>query len=128
MCDNKLECRTKLSREGSGKANLAETENEVSLLMVCHAKEDTHKNLWYLDTGCSNHMFGDKYAFSDFDESFRDSVKFGDNSKVSRRGKRKGNNSNKRKFDSNYIHIISNVLFILDLRITLLSIGQLQEK
>ncbi|GKV03282.1 hypothetical protein SLEP1_g15614 [Rubroshorea leprosula] len=46
------------------------------------AREETNRNLWYLDTGCSNHMCGDKAAFSALDESFRDKVKFGDNSKT----------------------------------------------
>ena len=36
----------------------------LSLLMVCHAKEETHQNMWYLDTGCTNHMSGDKSTFS----------------------------------------------------------------
>ncbi|KAI5446075.1 hypothetical protein KIW84_014060 [Lathyrus oleraceus] len=50
--------------------------------MVCHVKEEIQPNLWYLDTGCSNHMCGDKKAFSGLDESFRSTVKFGDNSTV----------------------------------------------
>jgi len=49
--------------------------------------EETHNNLWYLDTSCSNHMNSDKYAFSILDESFRDNVKFGDDSKVFVMGK-----------------------------------------
>ena len=66
----------------------------MSLLMVCHAKEESHKNLWCLDTGCSNHKCGDKSAFPDLDESFIDSVKFGDNYKVSVMGKGKDSNPN----------------------------------
>ena len=56
--------------------------------MVCHVKEETQQNLWYLDTGCSNHMCGDKEVFSELDETFRNTVKFGDNSTISvmRRG------------------------------------------
>uniref|UniRef100_A0A803P6H4 Uncharacterized protein n=1 Tax=Cannabis sativa TaxID=3483 RepID=A0A803P6H4_CANSA len=38
--------------------------------------------MWYLDTGCSNHMCRDKKAFSEMDESFRTTVKFGNNSKI----------------------------------------------
>eukprot|EP00252_Welwitschia_mirabilis_P001421 TRINITY_DN11285_c0_g1_i5.p2 TRINITY_DN11285_c0_g1~~TRINITY_DN11285_c0_g1_i5.p2 ORF type:complete len:130 (-),score=23.86 TRINITY_DN11285_c0_g1_i5:308-697(-) len=77
-----FECRTNLSKECSEKSNFVEKE-EVSFLLVCHAKEETHQNLWYLDRGCSNHMCGDKSTFSNLDKSFRDSVKFVDNSKVS---------------------------------------------
>ena len=57
--------------------------------MVCQTNEETNKSIWYLDTGCNNHMCGDVSAFSDLDEYFRDSVKFGDNSKVSVMGKGK---------------------------------------
>ncbi|KAF2299921.1 hypothetical protein GH714_005965 [Hevea brasiliensis] len=69
-------------------------------------------------------MCGDNSAFSTLDESFRDNVKFRDNSKVSIMGKGKilietlGNT----------IQTISNVLFVLDLKTNMLSIGQLQEK
>ena len=42
-------------------------DEEASLLMVCHAKEETHQNMWYLDAGCSNHMSGDKSTFSYLD-------------------------------------------------------------
>ncbi|KAL5784111.1 hypothetical protein ACOSQ2_006503 [Xanthoceras sorbifolium] len=76
-------------------------EEEVSLIMVCHTKEKTHQNLWYLDTGCSNHICGDKNAFSDLDESFRNT----------------GNTPNQGKFNS-----ISNVFFVPDLKTNLFSV------
>ncbi|GKU94075.1 hypothetical protein SLEP1_g7612 [Rubroshorea leprosula] len=47
---------------------------EKSFVMVCHPKEVSMKNVWYLDTGCSNHMCGDKSAFSDLDESCQDKL------------------------------------------------------
>ncbi|WVZ17943.1 hypothetical protein V8G54_005265 [Vigna mungo] len=56
--------------------------------MVCNVKEEKHKNLWHLDTGCNNHISSDKYAFSVLDKSFCDNVKFGDDSRVSMMGKR----------------------------------------
>lgn len=42
----KSEC---LTNTQGGHANFAETEEEVSLLMVCHADENTNRQLWYLD-------------------------------------------------------------------------------
>ncbi|XP_060670258.1 uncharacterized protein LOC107433446 [Ziziphus jujuba] len=80
------ECRTNLIKdrgERSERSNFAEKEEEISLLMVSHIQEETNENLWYLDTGCSNHMCGVKSAFYDLDESFRNTIKFGDNSTVS---------------------------------------------
>ncbi|KAL6339354.1 hypothetical protein AAG906_028085 [Vitis piasezkii] len=44
--------------------NFAEKEEEVSLLMVCHANEETQQNMWYLDI-YNNHMCGEKKAFSE---------------------------------------------------------------
>lgn len=92
--------------------------------MACHGTKETHKSMWYLDTGCSNHMSGNKYAFSELDESFRNTVKFGDNSTVNVMGK--GKVTIQAKEDS--VHTISNVFFVPELRANLLSIGQLQEK
>ena len=81
------ECQVNLDNKNGERTNFIENEEEVSLLMVCNAKEEKQKNLWYLDTGCSNHMSGDKSAFSVLDESFRDNVKFGDDFRVSVMGK-----------------------------------------
>ncbi|KAL5767185.1 hypothetical protein ACOSQ2_013968 [Xanthoceras sorbifolium] len=85
---------------------LQKNEEEVSLLMACHVNKETQQNMWYLDTGCSNHMCGDKKVFSDLHESFRNTVKFCDNSTIS----------------ENSTHIISNVLFVPDLKTNLLSV------
>ncbi|GKV32516.1 hypothetical protein SLEP1_g41114 [Rubroshorea leprosula] len=118
------ECRANLPNNEGEKSNFAQIEEEISLLMVCHDGERSNKNLWYLDTGCSNHMCGDKAAFSILDESFRDNVKFGDNSKVSVRGRGQVTI----QIRGNAAQTISNVLYVQELKTNLLSIGQLQEK
>lgn len=120
----KSECQTNLNRQSGENTNFAEKEEDVPLLMVCHVKEETQQNMWYLDTGCSNHMCGDKEAFSDLDESFRSSVKFGDKSMVYVMGKGKVTVQTK----GNSTHTIANVLFVPELKTNLLSVGQLQEK
>ncbi|KAK9131203.1 hypothetical protein Sjap_011690 [Stephania japonica] len=122
----KSECKTDLNGQTGDQTHFAEEEEEeeVSLLMVCHVKEETHHNMWYLDTGCNNHMCGEKGAFSYLDETFRSSVKFGDDSKISVMGKGKVTIQTK----ENSIHTIANVLFVPDLKTNLLSVGQLQEK
>ncbi|KAL5841332.1 hypothetical protein ACOSQ3_011935 [Xanthoceras sorbifolium] len=68
----KFECRTNLNKEHGEKSNFAANQEEeiVSLLMACHTKEEVDQNMWYLDTGYSNHMCGDKFTFSKVDESF----------------------------------------------------------
>lgn len=109
-----------MSRGEDENSNYVENE-EVSLLMVCHAKEETNKNLWYLDTGCSSHMCGNIFAFSTLDESFCDDVKFVDNSRTRVMGK----GTVAIQIKGNYIHTISNVFFVLNLNTNLLSVGQL---
>ena len=99
-----------------------EKKEEISLLMACYAKEEANHNLWYLDIGWSNHICGDKSAFSELDESFRDTVKFGDDPKVMGKGKvtiqTKGNS----------FRSIVDVLLVPNLKTKFLSIVQLQEK
>ena len=46
----------------------------------CPDKANT--DVWYLDTGVSNHMTGNRAAFSELDQSITSTVKFGDGSVV----------------------------------------------
>ena len=64
------ECQTNLDKEHGEKSNFVEKQEGISLLMACYAKEETHQNMWYLDTSYNNHMCGDKNLFSKLDESF----------------------------------------------------------
>lgn len=120
------ECPTDLSKMHREESNFVEQddEEEISLLMVCHTKEETNKNLWFLDTGCNNYMREDKSVFSTLDESFKDNVKFGNNSRIAVMGK--GQVSIQINGDST--HTIADVIFIPDLKTNLLNIGQLQQK
>ncbi|XP_048128417.1 uncharacterized protein LOC125312842 [Rhodamnia argentea] len=98
---------------------------EVSTQLFSNQEtEKISSNPWYIDTGCSNHKFGDKKAFSALDESFRTSVKFGDDSTVPVKGKwtlaivPKGTS----------VQMIKEVFYVPELKTNLLSVGQLQEK
>ena len=44
-------------------------------------------NAWYLDTGASNHMTGERAVFSALDETVTGTVRFGDGSSVDIRGR-----------------------------------------
>ena len=80
------------------------------------------ETMWFLDSGCSNHMTGDKHWFIQLDESFRQVVKLGNDTKMAVMGK--GNI----KFRVNGTsQVISDVFYLPDLKNNLLSIGQLQE-
>lgn len=60
--------------------------------MLLMAYVDTYianeEDMWFLDSGWSNHMSGKKEYFLDFDESYRDFRKLGNNSTLA--VKRKG--------------------------------------
>ena len=79
--------------------------------MACHEKEERHQHLWYLDTGYNNHMCKDKSMFLDLDESFRNTMMFGNNFTISVMSK--GNIKIHTKENSN--KLISNVFFVPDL-------------
>ena len=107
-----------------GKANYAEVDGEEEDVLLMAFTEDNQKEeAWYLDSGCSNHMCGDKMWFSTLDESFHHSVKLGNNSQLKVLGK--GDVSLQL---GGRTHTISDVYFVPELRSNLLSIGQLQEK
>ena len=73
--------------------------------------------LWYLDSGCSRHMIGDRSLFKVFKSKKGGNVTFSDGSKSQIKGK--GTISPPRLPD------IANVLYVEGLRVNLLSISQI---
>jgi hypothetical protein len=64
-------------------SNYAELKEEEMLLMAYNDEVRNGKEeIWYIDSGCSNHMVGTKEWFFDFDDEFRESVKLGNDSKM----------------------------------------------
>ncbi|KAL5745296.1 hypothetical protein ACOSP7_026442 [Xanthoceras sorbifolium] len=86
-------------------------------------KEASLEEMWFLDSGCSNHMCGKKEFFSDFEGNFREKVKLGDNSSMDVMGK-----GNVRMLVNGLVHIITGVLYVPGLQNSLISIGHLAEK
>ena len=80
------------------------------------------EDMWFLDSGSSNHMCGMKEYFSDSDESFKDSVNLANNSSMVVIGK-----GNVRLQVNGIVQIITRVFYVSELKNNLLSIGQLQE-
>ncbi|KAI4346126.1 hypothetical protein L6164_013204 [Bauhinia variegata] len=54
---------------------------------VTITKVEKHKNVWYLDNRCSNHITRDKEAFIDMDSSFSLEVKLGNGEYIEVKGK-----------------------------------------
>ncbi|GAU11414.1 hypothetical protein TSUD_344050 [Trifolium subterraneum] len=106
-------------------ANYAEFVNEEETLLMASTDHGNaiREKTWYLDSGCSNHMIGNKDWLFDFDPSFKDSVRLGNDARMSVMGK-----GNVKLFINGKIHVISNVYFIPGLNTNLLSVGQLQQR
>ncbi|CAL9019210.1 unnamed protein product, partial [Prunus brigantina] len=71
---------------GRGRAEL-DKEEEMLLMAYVGINQSKRENVWFLDSGCSNHMCGNKECFFDLDKKFRQSVKLGDNSRMMAMGK-----------------------------------------
>ena len=92
------------------------------MFLCCQAtKEHSRSNLWLLDSGCSNHMTGNKSLFSSLDSSVVTNIKLGDDSLVPAKGKGIIPILTK-KNEKMSIH---EVFYVPHLTINLISIGQL---
>nr|DAD19628.1 TPA_asm: hypothetical protein HUJ06_021091 [Nelumbo nucifera] len=106
-------------------ANYAESDKHEEMLSMAYVErhEGKRDDVWFLDLGCSNHMCGDAMMFSELDESFRQQVKLGNNSRMTVKGR-----GNVRLHMNGLNHVITEVFYVPELKNNLLSIGQLQEK
>jgi hypothetical protein len=116
-------------------AHYAEINEEEMLLMAYTAHDSSNstwcqtaptnskETMWFLDSGCSNHMTGDKKWFSHLDETFRQFVKLGNDTKMAVMGK-----GNIKLRINGTSQLIGDVFYLPELRNNLLSIGQLQER
>jgi len=101
-----------------------EAKEEDELLLMAHVfLKQSKEEEWFLDFGCINHMTRNKDWFSEMDESFRHTVKLGNNTKMAVMGK-----GIVRLHVNGVTNVVSNVYYVPDLKNNLLSIGQLQEK
>ncbi|CAJ2647891.1 unnamed protein product [Trifolium pratense] len=101
-----------------------DSDSDGVLMMVTSNSENDTSKLWYLDTGCSNHMTGHRDWLLEFDENFKSKVKFADDSTISVEGK--GKVMVQRK-NGNHT-FVADVLYVPSMKHNLLSLGQLLEK
>ncbi|XP_074365687.1 uncharacterized protein LOC141706756 [Apium graveolens] len=102
-----------------------------SMLLVSNVQEELFDDVWYIDSGCSNHMTGNKNYFINFDECVQREVKTGNNKTFF--VKECGDGPIKIMQGTNYIYMqgtnyIYSVYYVADLKHNLLSIGQLLRK
>ncbi|XP_068663053.1 uncharacterized protein [Aristolochia californica] len=76
--------------EWEKEANYAELEEKEEMLLMSYVElnQSRREDVWFIDSGCSNHMCANKEWFLDLDEEFRQSVTLGNNSKMAVLGKR----------------------------------------
>lgn len=106
--------------------NYVEGKNEkFEVVLLAHGNnEGSRDNSWYLDIGASNHMCEKGSMFVELDESVNENVLFGDDSKVSVKGKCNiliSLKDGRHKF-------ISNVYYVPNMKNNILSLEQLLEK
>ncbi|GAU27067.1 hypothetical protein TSUD_314290 [Trifolium subterraneum] len=75
--------------EWEGNAHYASYNDDEEMLLMAKTDQvlNSMNETWYLDSGCSNHMIGHKEWFFNFDNDNRDSVKLGDDSRMTVMGK-----------------------------------------
>jgi hypothetical protein len=62
------------------------------MFLSCHKTEEQHKDLWLLDSGCSNHMTGNKDLLSCIDSSISSDITLGNvGGHMEKLGKERGN-------------------------------------
>lgn len=103
-------------------ANYVEEEDEVYLFMTYVSSQSISGKIWYLDSACSNHLTREKDKFKELDETYKATVRLGDDKEiqiegigtiaVSINGKEK---------------MVQNVFYAPSLAHNLLSVGQLVE-
>ncbi|KAL5814583.1 hypothetical protein ACOSQ4_025224 [Xanthoceras sorbifolium] len=100
-----------------------QNNNKDNHLLACKSQEVVTENVWYIDSGCSNYMTGNKNIFGILNDSFQSEVKIGDDKRLQVKGKgdiliqtKKG------------VKRITDVLYVPGLKHNLLSVGQLLQK
>ena len=81
-------------------------------------------DMWYLDTGATNHMIGQRNFFTTLDELAHDFLKFGDNSRVQIKGR---GSVVVLRHDGQRLSF-GNVLFVPKLCVNILNLGRLDEE
>ncbi|XP_047169380.1 uncharacterized protein LOC124837932 [Vigna umbellata] len=103
-----------------------DSNSELLTLMVTTSVESSssHADLWFLDSGCSNHMTCHQEWLINFDAMKKSKVKFVDDSTLKVEGM--GNVVIRRKNSSHAM--ITGVLLVPDMKCNLLTVGQLIQR
>ncbi|XP_057837949.2 uncharacterized protein LOC131048110 [Cryptomeria japonica] len=100
---------------------IKENQTQDSMSIACNIAKESEKDIWFLDSGYSNHIIGNLEMFSSLDENVKLDVTLGNDNKVSVMGKGSVNILTQMR-EKKYI---SDVYFVPGLKHNLMSIGQL---
>jgi len=89
------------------------------VFLTCNVTQESANDVWFLDSGCSNHMTGNKDLFSSIDTSIQSEVKLGNDCKVTVSGKGVVPVYTKKNEKMN----MYDVYFVPGLRCNLISVG-----
>eukprot|EP00253_Pinus_taeda_P032692 PITA_32692 len=120
------ECRKKHhDMSNSSSANITrENISQNNVLLACNMAETNSEDIWFLDSGCSNHMTGNIALFSALDQNVKSEVTLGTDTKISVMGKGEVKIFTKKGEKKT----IADVYCVPGMRCNLLSIGQLVHK
>eukprot|EP00253_Pinus_taeda_P020973 PITA_20973 len=120
------ECRNKQhDMTNRFSANITrENISQDNVLIACNMAETKSDDIWFLDSGCSNHMIGNIALFSALDQNVKSQATLGTNSKISVMGKGKVKIFTKKCEKKT----IADVCYVPGMKCNLLSIGQLVQQ
>ncbi|XP_074378564.1 uncharacterized protein LOC141720109 [Apium graveolens] len=119
------ECRApKVEERSHFTAAKEDKDVGTAMFLIYKGDEESKKNVWYLDSGATNHMTSHKYLFMEIDETISGEVTFGDSLKIP--VKEKGTITIMSKNDEK--KYINYVYYIPALKNNIISLGQLVEK
>jgi len=75
-------------KDEARRANFAEKVTEEGNLFMAHSPINNEFNkVWFMDSGCSNHMAGTRLSFKELDETQKSEVRLGDDKQMKVEGK-----------------------------------------
>lgn len=116
----------RIRKKKNGEAQFAhgDCDSDEVLLMATTKEEDDKYDMWYLDTGYSNHMSGNKERFLYLYETMKKSVQFAKDRVV----KAGGIDSVKIRSNDGKVSTISDVMYGPTMKSNLITLCQLLEK
>lgn len=121
--DYASECKKKQhDMNNRSSANITrENISQDDVLLACNMAETNSEDIWFLDSGCSNHMTGNIALFSALDQSVQSQVTLGTDSKIYVMGKGEVKIFTKKGEKKTIV----DVYYVPGMKCNLLSIGQL---